>query len=253
MRSLLRRALLWSFVIVSGLTAVNQIPISILISKLLFFLLCPGLVLSRLITRGRDGSVLEELAGQTLGFALGFVANLIVYTLLSVLAISIARGLRRRQISAKPSASIVAVAVVLLLGSLLILSVSLWTLNYMIQHSYDWNDFRRSVSTLVNAMFFALTLLQIVFSLMGIIVSIGLLQLRESARMAAIFLSIVPAAILAFSLLIFLGANSRRGREGMAAGYGFFLYGDFLLLLLPLGIWWCVALTRVGVRSQFLD
>jgi hypothetical protein len=187
MRSLLRRALLWSFVIVGGLTAVNQIPISILISKLLFFLLCPGLVLSRLVTRGHDGSVLGELAGTTLGFVLGFVANLIVYTLLSILAISIARRLRRRQVSAKPSASIVAVAVVLLMGSLLILSVSLWTLNYMIQHSYDWNDFRRSVSTLVNAMFFALNLLQIVFSLMGIIVSIGLLQLRESARVAAFF------------------------------------------------------------------
>jgi len=124
----------------------------------------------------------------------------------------------------------------------------------MLQHSYDWNDFRMSISTLVNAMFFALTLLQIVFSLMGIIVSIGLLQLRESARMTAIFLSIVPAAILAFSLLIFLGANnSRRGREGMAAGYGFFLYGALLLLLLPLSIWWCIALTRARVRSQFLE
>jgi len=252
MRSLLRKALLVSLVIVSGLSAVNQIPISILISKLLFFLLCPGLVLSRLITRGGYGSGLEELARPALGFALGFVANLVVYTLLSALAISIARRLRRRQISAKPSASIVAVAVVLLLGSLLILSVSLWTLNDMIQHSYDWNDFRMSISTLVNAMFFALTLLQIVFSLMGIMVSIGLLQLRESARMAAIFLSTVPVAILAFSMLIFLGANnSRRGREGIAAGYGFFLYGAFLLLLLPLSIWWCVALTRVRVKSQF--
>jgi hypothetical protein len=93
-----------------------------------------------------------------------------------------------------------------------------------------------SVSTLVNAMFFALTLLQIVFSLMGIIVSIGLLQLRESARVAAIFLSTVPAAILAISLLIFLGANSRRGREGMAAGYGFFLYVRLVL--------WSVYLIR---------
>lgn len=253
MRSLLRKALFVSLAIVSGLTAVNQIRISILISRLLFFLLCPGLVLSSLITRGGYRSGLEELARPALGFALGFVANLVVYTLLSVLVISIGRRLRRRQGSAKPSASIVAVAVVLLLGSLLILSVSLWGLYSVIHDSYDWNDFRRSILTLVNAVFFALTLLQIIFSLIGIMVSIGLLQLREFARRAAFFLSTVPLPILAFSLLIFLDANSRRGREGMAAGYGFFLYGAFLLLLLPLSIWWCVVLTRAGVKSQFLE
>jgi hypothetical protein len=82
----------------------------------------------------------------------------------------------------------------------------------------------------VNAMYFALNLLQIAFSQMGIIVSIGLLQLREAARKAA---------------------NSRTGREGIAAGYGAMLYGTFLLLLLPLSIWWCVALRRVRVKSQF--
>lgn len=49
----------------------------------------------------------------------------------------------------------------------------------MIHHSYDWNDSRTSVSTLVNALFFVLTLLPIIFSLMGIMVSIGLLQLPE--------------------------------------------------------------------------
>ena len=173
MRSLLRRALLVALVIVSGLTAVSQIRTSILISRLLSFLLSPGLVLSLPITRGRDGSVLEELARHALGFALGFIANLVVYTLLSVLAISIGRRLARRQVSAKPSASIVAVAAALLLGSLLILGVSSWELYSTIQHSYDWNDFRMSVSTLVNAVFFALTVLQIIFSLVGIMVSLA--------------------------------------------------------------------------------
>jgi hypothetical protein len=239
MRSLLRKALLVSLVAVSALTAVNQI----LISKLLFLLLYLGLLLSSLITRGHARTVL--------GLAVGFVANLVVYTLLSVLAILIGRYLRRRQLSVKPSPSIVAVAVVLLLGSLLVLSVSLWMLYSMISHSYDWNDFRMSISTFVNAIFFGLTLLQIAFSLMGIIVSIGLLQLRESARKAAIFLSTVPVVILIFSLFIFLGANSRTGREGIAAAYGAMLYGAFLLLLLPVSICWCIALMRIRVKSQF--
>jgi hypothetical protein len=78
MRSLLRKALLVSLVAVSALTAVNQIPISILISipisilisKLLFLLLYPGLLLSSLITRGHARTVL--------GLAVGFVANLVV-------------------------------------------------------------------------------------------------------------------------------------------------------------------------------
>lgn len=136
MRSLLRKALLVALAIVTGLTAVNQIRISILISKVLSFLLFPGWLLYLLISRGHDGSGLE----------------------------------------------------------------------------------------------------------VGLMVSIGLLQLRELARRAAILLSTVPVAILAPSLLIFLGANSRTGREGIAAGYGFLLYGAFLLLLLPLSIWWFVVL-----------
>jgi tellurite resistance protein TehA-like permease len=121
----------------------------------------------------------------------------------------------------------------------------------MISHSYDWNNFRMSISTFVNAIFFGLTLLQIAFSLMGIIVAIGLLQLRESARRAAIFLSTVPVAILAMSLLLFLGATSEHGRGGIGAMYGVWLYGAFFLLLLPLSIWWCVVLTRAGVKPQF--
>jgi hypothetical protein len=156
-----------------------------------------------------------------------------------------------RQNTVKPSLSIVAVAVVLLLGSLLILSASLWMLNSMIQHSYNWNQFLQSISTFVNAVFFGLTLLQIAFSLMGIIVSVGLLQLREWARNAAIILSTVPVTILAFSLLIFLGAVSQTGRGGIAAGYAVLLYGAFFLLLLPLSIWWYVVLARERVKSQF--
>jgi hypothetical protein len=92
---------------------------------------------------------------------------------------------------------------------------------------------KNRTSTFVNAMFFAFNLLQIAF------------------RKAAILLSTVPVAILIFSLFIFLSASSRTGREGVAAGYGAMLYGTFLLFLLPLSIWWCIALMRVRVKSQF--
>jgi magnesium-transporting ATPase (P-type) len=153
----------------------------------------------------------------------------------------------------KPSRSVVAVAVALLLGSLVILSVSFWVLNSMIQHSYDWNQFVLSISTFVNAVFFGLTLIQTVFSLMGIIVSIGLLQSRGWARKAAILLSTLPVAMLAFALLIFWGATSETGRGGIVAAYYLLLYGAFFLLLLPLSIWWFVVLSRDTVKSQFRE
>ena len=84
MKSLLRKSLLVSLVIVSGLTAAIR-PIG---SNVLFFLLYPGLMLSLLITGGHGGTVFEDRAG----LAVGFVGNVVVYTLLSALAISI--GLR---------------------------------------------------------------------------------------------------------------------------------------------------------------
>jgi len=155
------------------------------------------------------------------------------------------------QDSVKPSHSVIGVAVALFLGSLLVLLVSLWELISVIQHSYNWNQFVLSISTFVNAVFFGLNLLQIAFSVTGIIVSIGLLRLREWARIGAIFLSTASLATLAFSLLIFVGATSETGRGGMAAGYGVLLFGVVFLLLSPFSIWWFVLLTREGVKSQF--
>jgi hypothetical protein len=156
-----------------------------------------------------------------------------------------------RRGSAKPSAALVAIAVVLLLGSLVILSASFWVLHSMNQRFSSWNQFRMSISTFVNAVFFWLTLLQIAFSLIGIITSIGLLQLRERARKAAVFLSTVPAAILAFTVLTFAGATSETGRGGLVAGYALLLYGAVFLIVLPVSIWWLVVLTRDRVKSQF--
>jgi hypothetical protein len=86
MKSLLRKAVRVSLVIVSGPTASNQC----LGSDVLFFLLYPGLMLSLQITGGHGGTVLEDRAGPAVGFA----ANLVVYTLLSALAISIEHRLK---------------------------------------------------------------------------------------------------------------------------------------------------------------
>ena len=159
----------------------------------------------------------------------------------------------RDEKAGKPSVGIVAVAVALFLGSVLILGLSVWFLSSMVERAHNWNQFVQSISTFVDAMFFGLALLQVGFSLAGIVVSAGLLRLREGARKAAIFLCVIPPAILASSVAIFFGAARETEPGGTAAGYAVFVYGAFLFWMLPLSIWWLVALTREGAKAQFVN
>jgi len=96
-----------------------------------------------------------------------------------------------------------------------------------------------------------LTILQVGFSLLGILTSVGLLRLRERARIAAIFLSTVPVLVVVFGLFLFVATNQPHGPASIAAGLGIVMYGAFLAILLPVSIWWLVVLTRDEARSHF--
>jgi hypothetical protein len=97
----------------------------------------------------------------------------------------------------------------------------------------------------------SVAILQIVFSLSGMAASIGLLYLREPARKATIFLSIVPITLVVCALLIFLGGGNGNGAESLNAGFGLLICGVEFVILLPPSIWWLVLFTREKVRSQF--
>jgi len=91
--------------------------------------------------------------------------------------------------------------------------------------------------------------IQIAFSLLGIITSIGLLHLREPARKAAIFLSTVSLLILVLGLSFLLAVA--RSTHNPLFGAAFLLYGALFVILIPISIWWLVLLRRESVRSQF--
>ena len=150
----------------------------------------------------------------------------------------------------RPSLSITAAALALLAGSLATFLGSMWYLKKA--YAGSMSQFRvYAHSSPSIALLDWVAILQIVFSLLGVAASIGLLYLREPARKAAIFLSIVPIAVVVFALLIFLGGGNGHGAESLNAGLGLVVCGVEFVILLPPSIWWLVLFTREKVRSQF--
>ena len=152
----------------------------------------------------------------------------------------------------RPSTSIASAAVALLFVSLAILFLSILYVKSLFGHS---GNLRQAMvhahSSPSTALLDLLTIPQIVFSLMGVVTSIGLLRLRERARSVAVFLSVFPLGGLVFTLFIFATGGHSSGAESMIAGYGFLFYAGMLILVLPFCIWWFVLFTREKVRSQF--
>src|SRR5713226_9684586 len=103
----------------------------------------------------------------------------------------------------RPSSSIVAVAAIQLLGSMTILVVcGLFSadeirLYHLYPHTYEFLD---------PAVYLVYMILPSSFALLGKVTSVGLLLLRDWARKAGIFLSIVPA--LGCALLVLLRPRS---------------------------------------------
>jgi len=152
----------------------------------------------------------------------------------------------------RPSASIIAAAVALLLASSGIVIWSVWYLRAIYRHAGSIQQVLLYAHSPSAAAFDFLTIPQIAFGLLGIIASIGLLRLRERARKLAVFLSIAPIIGVVFALLFFLSESQvPHGAESLNAGLGFMLYAGFLVIFLPLSIWWLALLTREKVRSQF--
>jgi hypothetical protein len=123
--------------------------------------------------------------------------------------------------------------VILLIGSVLIPAGSLWL-------------FSVNPSLLFLR---PLAVIPAIFSLLGILVSIGLLRLQEPARKAAIFLLTVPLLLLVFALLVFLAA-ARSTHNVLFAG-PVLIFGGLFVILLPINICCLVLQGRNRVRSQF--
>jgi hypothetical protein len=148
-----------------------------------------------------------------------------------------------------PSASIVAAAVTLLIGSLGIFCWSVWYLKKA--YAGSMSQFLLYAKAQPIAILDLLTISQVLCSLLGISASIGLLRLQEWARKAVLFLSTVPVAGVVLGLLLFGAAGQANGAAAIYAGYGIVMYGSFLVILLGPSIWWFVLFRKETVRSQF--
>jgi hypothetical protein len=149
----------------------------------------------------------------------------------------------------RPSLSVTAAALVLLTWSLLTFLGSMWFLKKA--YAGSMSQFLLYAHSLSTATLDFIAILQIVFGLLGIVTSIGLLYLQERARKAAIVLSIVPVSVIVLALFLFLAASTKNGAESLMAGFGFIVCGVVLVILLPLSIWWFALFSRDKVQSQF--
>jgi len=148
-----------------------------------------------------------------------------------------------------PSPSVITVAVVQFLGSLPFLyvcGIALWG-TVMVTH-----DVANPAALIVVFGF------PVLFGLMAVATSIGLVFLREWARKATIFLAAAP--VLGCALLLVLRPpsilprakpNEQLALMTVGSGLLFDIYLSLFLILIPISVWWLILFTRTSVRSQF--
>jgi hypothetical protein len=113
----------------------------------------------------------------------------------------------------RPSFSITAAVLVLLTWSLVTFLGSMWFLKKA--YAGSMSQFLLYAHSLSTATLDFLAILQIAFSLLGIVTSIGLLYLQERARKTVIFLSTVPVIVVVFAVFLFLAASFENGVESL--------------------------------------
>jgi len=152
------------------------------------------------------------------------------------------------------SPSIVAVAVVQFIGSVVFLIPAGI---FLLEDFQLYRLYPQTYRPLHPAVYVFYMVLPIGFALMGIVTSIGLWFLREWARKSTLFLTIVPA--MTYTGLVILRPSSvfPGGRTG--AGALFTVGGDIyfdvvaglVCLLVPVSIWWLLFLNDSAVKARF--
>lgn len=134
----------------------------------------------------------------------------------------------------RPPASVIAIAAVLIIVSVLIPAGGIYSMFL----NADLRIFLLPVIAIQTA-----------FGLIGILAAIGLLRLFEAARKAAILLSTVTVIVFSgMLLLLWAAAFSTHNTVFLMP---LLVCGGSLVILLPLSVWWCMVLRRDSVRSQF--
>ena len=153
------------------------------------------------------------------------------------------------------SAGITVIAILQLIGSVLLLVLAAFMAFAMIVATPPANDPRLppmyfTVMRVVLPFFYAIP------AVWGIITAVGLLQLKNWARISTIVISILLIVFGAFgvltSMVFFLKPPPTNGVDPKMFTIIGAVAAVFALAQIGVGIWWMVFFNRAGVKAQFL-
>jgi hypothetical protein len=153
------------------------------------------------------------------------------------------------------SAGTTIVAILQIIGSALLLLLAAFMAFAMIMASPPAND-PRLPATYFTVMRFVLPLFYAIPAVWGIITAVGLLQLKNWARISTIVISILLIVFGAFgilsSMIFFLKPPPAAGVDPKAFTIIGAITATLSVAQIGIGIWWMVFFNRAGVKAQFL-
>ena len=153
------------------------------------------------------------------------------------------------------SAGITVIAILQLIGSAMLLVLAAFMAFAMIMATPPAND-PRLPPMYFNVMRVVLPLFYAIPAVWGIITAVGLLQLKNWARISTIVISILLIVFGAFGILtamvFFLKPPPANGVDPKMFSIIGAVTAVFALAEIGIGIWWMVFFNRAGVKAQFL-
>lgn len=153
------------------------------------------------------------------------------------------------------SAGITVIAVLQLIGSALLLALAAFMAFAMIVATPPAND-PRLPPGFFTAMRVVLPLFYALPAVWGIVTAVGLLQLKNWARISTIIFSVLLMVFGAFgiltSMVFFLKPPAGNGVDPKMFSIIGAVSAAFALAQIGIGIWWMVFFNRAGVKAEFL-
>jgi len=158
--------------------------------------------------------------------------------------------------SSKPSASIIAAAVVAMVGSLLFSLSSVAALAGIL--FFPRPDSAQDLQPFVKTISIGMTVVMICVSIFGFATGIGLLRLKNWGRISAIVWSGFCIFFGVVGIPIALLMPFDQLPNALAVGSGFPLFLRLFLLVfygvpLGIGVWWLILLNRKNIKAKFVS
>lgn len=157
----------------------------------------------------------------------------------------------------KPSAQIVAVAVVQFAVSALVWAPSALLLlgDAISNHRYAAAAAAPHPTILLQTrsheLYAVVIGVPLCLSLLGVVTGRGLLRMRNWARRTTLYMATVPVCGCALFLRLYHPKNVAKGAIFVIGDLTPVIVGALLVVLLPVSVWWWILLTRKTVRSRF--